>query len=225
MAGNEVNTFNKAQSSTTDTNARVMLLPAKPVRKPRKSMEAFLVSTGVVALAEIGDKTQLLALVLAARFRAPVPVILGILTATLANHLAAGAVGTLLASHINPQLMRYLLAASFFATAVWMFIPDREPDAVQKPARFGAYGTTVVSFFLLEIGDKTQLATVALAAKYQMLIPVVAGTTLGMMLADIPAVFFAGIASSKIPFMAIRIIAAVLFAALGIGVIAGLRLG
>ncbi len=217
MAGNGVvNTFNKAQSSTTDTNARVMLLPAKPVRKPRDPMEALLVSTGVVALAEIGDKTQLLALVLAARFRAPVPVILGILTATLANHLAAGAVGTLLASHINPQLMRYLLAASFFATAVWMFIPDREPEATQKPARFGAYGTTVVSFFLLEIGDKTQLATVALAAKYQMLIPVVAGTTLGMMIADVPAVLLGGVAANRIPVKLVNRIAAVAFLVLGV---------
>jgi Ca2+/H+ antiporter, TMEM165/GDT1 family len=194
-----------------------MLLPAKPVRKPRKkSMEAFLVSTGIVALAEIGDKTQLLALVLAARFRAPVPVILGILTATLANHLAAGAVGAVLASHIDPQVMRYVLAASFFATAAWMFIPDREPDALHKPSRFGAYGTTVVSFFLLEIGDKTQLATVALAAKYQMLIPVVAGTTLGMMLADVPAVLLGGVAADKIPVKLVNRVAAAAFLVLGV---------
>src|SRR5580698_7627021 len=132
-------------------------------------MEAMLVSAGVVALAEIGDKTQLLALVLAARFRAPLPVILGILTATLVNHLAA---------YISPAVMRWALALSFFGTAAWMFIPDREPEGAAKPSRFGAYGTTVVSFFLAEIGDKTQLATVALAAKYQALIPVVAGTTL-----------------------------------------------
>ena len=193
-----------------------MLLPAKPVRKQRVPMEALLVSAGVVALAEIGDKTQLLALLLAARFRAPVPVILGILTATLANHLAAGAVGTLLASHIDPQLLRYLLAASFFATAVWMFIPDRAPDAAQKPSRFGAYGTTVVAFFLVEIGDKTQLATVALAAKYQMLIPVVAGTTLGMLLADVPAVLLGGVAAHRIPVKLVNRIAAAAFLALGV---------
>jgi putative Ca2+/H+ antiporter (TMEM165/GDT1 family) len=179
-------------------------------------MEALLVSTGVVALAEIGDKTQLLALVLAARFRAPVPVILGILTATLANHLAAGAVGTLLASHIDPEVMRYLLAASFFATAVWMLIPDRAPEAAQKPARFGAYGTTVVSFFLLEIGDKTQLATVALAARYQALIPVVAGTTLGMLLADVPVVLLGGAAANRIPVKLVNRIAAAAFLLLGV---------
>ncbi len=193
-----------------------MLLPALAVRKQQDPMEALLVSTGVVALAEIGDKTQLLALVLAARFRAPVPVILGILTATLANHLAAGAVGTLLAAHLDPQVMRYLLAASFFATAVWMFIPDRAPEAAQKPSRFGAYGTTAVSFFLLEIGDKTQLATVALAAKYQMLIPVVAGTTLGMLLADVPVVFLGGVAANRIPVKLVNRIAAAAFVALGV---------
>src|SRR5579862_5463638 len=151
-------------------------------------MEALLVSTGAVALAEIGDKTQLLALVLAARFRAPLPVICGILTATLANHLAAGAVGTLLAAYLDPQLMRWLLAASFLATALWMLIPDRDDGRAPRPARFGAYGTTVISFFLMEIGDKTQIATVALAARYQALFAVVAGTTLGMMLADVPLV-------------------------------------
>lgn len=186
-------------------------------------MEALLVSTGVVALAEIGDKTQLLALVLAARFRAPVPVILGILTATLANHLAAGAVGTLLASRLDPRVLRYLLAASFFATAVWMFIPDREPQGLQKPSRLGAYGTTVVSFFVLEIGDKTQLATVALAAKYQVLIPVVAGTTLGMMLADVPAVLLGGAAAHRIPVKLVNRIAAVAFAVLGVLVLTGVR--
>jgi putative Ca2+/H+ antiporter (TMEM165/GDT1 family) len=200
-----------------------MLLPAKPVRKQQVPMEALLVSAGVVALAEIGDKTQLLALLLAARFRAPVPVILGILTATLANHLAAGALGTLLAAHINPQLLRYLLAASFFATAAWMFIPDRAPDAAQKPSRFGAYGTTVVSFFLVEIGDKTQLATVALAAKYQMLIPVVAGTTLGMLLADVPAVLLGGVAADRIPVKLVNRIAAAAFAGLGVLVLTGVH--
>jgi Ca2+/H+ antiporter, TMEM165/GDT1 family len=200
-----------------------MLLPAPAVRKPWSLMEALFVSTGVVALAEIGDKTQLLALVLAARFRAPLPVILGILTATLANHLAAGALGTLLAAHLNPQLLRYLLAVSFFATAAWMFIPDRAPDAAQHPARFGAYGTTLVSFFLLEIGDKTQLATVALAAKYQMLIPVVAGTTLGMLLADVPVVFLGGAAAQRIPVKLVNRIAALVFAVLGVLVLTGVH--
>lgn len=179
-------------------------------------MEALLVSAGVVALAEIGDKTQLLALVLAARFRAPLPVILGILTATLVNHFAAGAVGTLLAAYISPAIMRWVLAISFFATAAWMFIPDKNPEQDARPARFGAYGTTVISFFLMEIGDKTQLATVALAAKYQMLIPVVAGTTLGMLIADVPAVFLGGAVASRIPLKLVNRVAAAAFVALGL---------
>jgi Ca2+/H+ antiporter, TMEM165/GDT1 family len=186
-------------------------------------MEAMLVSAGVVALAEIGDKTQLLALVLAARFRAPIPVILGILTATLVNHLAAGAVGTLLAAYISPTIMRWALALSFFGTALWMFIPDREPDGSSKPSRFGAYGTTVVSFFLAEIGDKTQLATVALAAKYQELIPVVAGTTLGMLIADVPAVFLGKVAAERLPIKLMNRLAAVAFVALGILVLLGVK--
>jgi putative Ca2+/H+ antiporter (TMEM165/GDT1 family) len=179
-------------------------------------VEALLVSAGVVALAEIGDKTQLLALVLAARFRAPMPVILGILTATLVNHFAAGAVGTLLAAYISPQIMRWALAISFFATAAWMFIPDTEPEADVRPARFGAYGTTLISFFLLENGDKTQLATVALAAKYQALIPVVAGTTLGMLIADVPAVFLGGALAKRIPLKLVNRVAAAAFVALGV---------
>jgi putative Ca2+/H+ antiporter (TMEM165/GDT1 family) len=186
-------------------------------------MEAMLVSAGVVALAEIGDKTQLLALVLAARFRAPVPVILGILTATLVNHLAAGALGTLLAAYINPTVMRWALALSFFATAAWMFIPDREPQGAAKPSRFGAYGTTVVSFFLAEIGDKTQLATVALAAKYQDLIPVVAGTTLGMLIADVPAVFLGKVAAERLPVRLMNRVAAIAFVVLGVLVLLGVK--
>lgn len=222
--GIEVNNFNKAHSSTTDMNARVMLLPAFPVRKPagiRGEMEALLVSAGVVALAEIGDKTQLLALVLAARFRAPVPIILGILSATLANHFAAGALGTLLAAHISPGVMRWVLALSFFATAAWMFIPDKQPRADTRPARFGAYRTTLISFFLMEIGDKTQLATVALAAKYQTLIPVVAGTTLGMLIADVPAVFLGGAVASRIPLKLVNRVAAAAFVVLGVIVLLG----
>ena len=186
-------------------------------------MEALLVSAGVVALAEIGDKTQLLALVLAARFRAPVPVILGILTATLANHFAAGAVGTLLAAYINPAVMRWALALSFFGTAAWMFIPDKAPQGGPEPSRFGAYGTTVIAFFLAEIGDKTQLATVALAAKFQMLIPVVAGTTLGMLIADIPAVFLGKVAAERLPIKLMNRIAAVAFVALGVLVLLGVK--
>jgi putative Ca2+/H+ antiporter (TMEM165/GDT1 family) len=171
-------------------------------------MEAFLVSAGVVALAEIGDKTQFLALLLAARFRAPVPVIGGILSATLVNHFAAGAVGTLLAASISPALMRYLLAASFLATAAWMLIPDRPLAAGARPARCGAYGTSLISFFLLEIGDKTQIATVALAARYHALIAVVAGTTLGMMVADVPVVLLGEAAAKRLPLKWVHRVAA-----------------
>ena len=193
-----------------------MLLPAYPLRKPGVSLEAFVVSVGVVALAELGDKTQLLALVLAARFRAPLPVLGGILTATLANHLAAGAVGTLLAAYVSPAVMRWALAVSFLATALWMLIPDKDSGLGQRPARFGAYGTTVVSFFLLEIGDKTQLATVALAARYGVLLPVVAGTTLGMMLADVPVVLLGKAAAQRIPLKLVHRIGAGVFLLLAV---------
>jgi putative Ca2+/H+ antiporter (TMEM165/GDT1 family) len=187
-------------------------------------MEAFLVSAGVVALAEVGDKTQLLALVLAARFRAPVPVICGILTATLINHFAAGAVGTLLAARISATLLRYLLAASFLATAVWMLIPDRQPAAHARPARFGAYGSSLISFFLMEIGDKTQIATVALAAKYHALVAVVAGTTLGMMLADVPVVLLGEAAANRLPLKWVHRAAAGAFVVLALLVLLGVRL-
>jgi Ca2+/H+ antiporter, TMEM165/GDT1 family len=187
-------------------------------------MEAFLVSTGVVALAELGDKTQLLALLLAARFRAPVPVIAGIVTAVLINHLAAGAVGTLLAAYLSPALLRWLLAASFLATAVWMLVPDKEPVGGTRFARFGPYGTTVVTFFLVEMGDKTQVATLALAARYHMLAAVVAGTTLGMLIADVPAVLLGRVVAERIPVQLMHRIGAAVFlalallAALGVGV-------
>jgi Ca2+/H+ antiporter, TMEM165/GDT1 family len=180
------------------------------------SVEAFLVSVGVVALAELGDKTQLLALVLAARFRAPLPVIAGILTATLLNHIVAGAVGTALAAYISPVIMRWAVALSFFGTALWMFIPDRKPEEASAPSRFGAFGTTVLSFLLAEIGDKTQIATVALAANYRNLLPVVAGTTLGMLVADVPVVFLGGAAAARLPIKLLNRIAAVLFVALGV---------
>ena len=180
------------------------------------SLEAFLVSAGVVALAELGDKTQLLALLLAARFRAPVPVIAGIVTAVLANHLLAGALGTLLASLISPAVLRWLLVASFAATAVWMLVPDREPAEGARPARFGAYGTTVVTFFLVEMGDKTQIATLALAAKYHALVPVVAGTTLGMLIADVPAVLLGRVVAERIPVRLMHRIGAAVFVALAV---------
>ncbi len=179
-------------------------------------MEALLVSAGVVALAEIGDKTQLLALVLAARFRAPLPVILGVLVATLANHLAAGWVGTELAAYISPKVMRWTLAASFFGTAVWMFIPEGEPEGEARPSRYGAFGTTLVAFFLAEIGDKTQLATVALAAKFRDLLPVVTGTTLGMLIANVPVILLGGVAAHRVPVKLVNRIAAAAFVVLGV---------
>ena len=179
-------------------------------------MEAFLVSAGVVALAELGDKTQLLALLLAVRFRAPVPVIAGIVTAVLANHLLAGAVGTLLATLISPAVLRWLLTASFIATAAWMLVPDKEPAGGARPARFGAYGTTVVTFFLVEMGDKTQVATLALAARYHTLLPVVAGTTLGMLICDVPAVLLGRVVAERIPVTLMHRIGAVVFLALAV---------
>ncbi len=179
-------------------------------------MEALLISAGVVALAEIGDKTQLLALVLAARFRAPIPVILGIFAATLANHLVAAWVGTLLATHISPAVMRWALALSFFGTAAWMLFPDAEPGGQPRPSRFGAFGTTLVSFFLAEIGDKTQLATVALAAKFQQLLPVVTGTTLGMLLANVPVVLLGGATAHRVPVRLVNRVAAAVFVILGV---------
>jgi len=193
-----------------------MLLPALAVRKPGVRLEAFLVSAGVVALAEIGDKTQLLALVLGARFRKPLPVILGILTATVVNHFAAGALGTWLAAAISPGVMRYLLAASFFATALWMLIPDKTDPAAERAGGLGAYGTSALSFFLMEFGDKTQIATLALAARYHALLAVVAGTTLGMMLADVPAVLLAKAAALRLPFKLVHRIAAAAFIVLGV---------
>jgi len=198
-----------------------MLLPAYPVRKPGVLLEAFVVSVGVVALAELGDKTQLLALVLAARFRAPIPVIMGILVATLTNHLAAGAVGTALAAYISPLIMRWAVALSFFGTALWMFIPDKQSQEQTGPSRRGAFGTTMVSFFLAEIGDKTQIATVALAAHYRDLLPVVCGTTLGMLLANVPVVFVGGAAATRIPLRLVHQIAAAAFIVLGILTLTG----
>ena len=187
-------------------------------------MEALLVSAGAVALAEIGDKTQLLALVLAARFRAPVPVILGIFTATLANHLAAGAAGTLLAAYISAAVMRWALALSFFGTALWVFIPEREPEGQARASRFGAYGSTTLSFFIAEIGDKTQIVTVALAARYQELFAVVSGTTLGMLLADVPAVLLGKLAAERLPVALMHRLAAVVFVVLGVLVLLEVKL-
>ena len=185
-------------------------------------IEAFLVSTGVVALAEIGDKTQLLALVLAARFRKPVPIVLGILVATLVNHALAGAVGAWVAAAVGPDAMRWILGLSFIAMAAWTLVPDRiDADAEPAAPRFGVFGTTLVAFFLLEMGDKTQIATVALAAKYPSLVAVVAGTTLGMMLANVPAVLLGEVAARKLPMRVVHAVAAAIFLALGVSVLLG----
>jgi putative Ca2+/H+ antiporter (TMEM165/GDT1 family) len=188
-------------------------------------MEAFLVSTLVVAIGEIGDKTQLLALLLAARFRKPMPIILGILVATLANHGLAGLLGAWVSANFAPDTLRWGLGISFLAIAAWALKPDKIDEEPSTLGHYGVFFVTLIAFFLAEIGDKTQLATIALAAKYQALPAVVAGTTLGMMLADVPAVFLAQVASPKIPFKAIRYIAAALFAALGVAALAGFSFG
>ena len=179
-------------------------------------MEAFLVSTGIVALAEMGDKTQLLALVLAARFRKPWPIVLGILVATIANHAMAGALGAWFTTLVGPQVLRWILGASFVAMALWMLIPDKlDDDEASGVPRFGVFGTTVVVFFLAEMGDKTQIATVMLAAKYN---PywVVAGTTLGMMLADAPVVWLGERVTRLLPLRVVHVVSALIFAGLGV---------
>jgi putative Ca2+/H+ antiporter (TMEM165/GDT1 family) len=187
-------------------------------------MYALLVSTGVVALAEIGDKTQLLALLLAARFRQPWAICLGILVATLANHAAAGLAGLWVGDLLQGPWFRWVLGASFLAVAAWTLIPDKF-DADEAPAqRTGAFLTTLVSFFLVEIGDKTQVATVALAAQFASLVPVVIGTTLGLMIANGPLVFLGGHMAERLPLAAIRYSAAAIFAALGVYILAGASL-
>ncbi len=180
-------------------------------------MEAFLVSTGIVALAEMGDKTQLLALILAVRFRKPVPIVLGIFVATIVNHGLAGALGAWLTQLIGPDLLRWVLGASFIAMAVWMLIPDTidEGDEGQEP-RWGVFGTTMVAFFLAEMGDKTQIATVMLAARFDAYYWVVAGTTLGMMLANVPVVYLGERMTRLVPMRVVHIVSALVFAVLGV---------
>ena len=179
-------------------------------------MEAFLVSTGIVALGEMGDKTQLLALLLAAKFRRPVPIIVGILVATLVNHALAGAVGDWIARALGPDVLRWVIGGSFIAMAVWMLIPDKIDEAEGGHQRFGVFGTTVIAFFLAEMGDKTQIATVALAARYTDLVAVVAGTTLGMMIANVPAVLLGDVVAKKVSMTLVHGIAAAIFAVLGV---------
>ena len=180
-------------------------------------MQAFLVSTGVVALAEIGDKTQLLAFVLAARYRRAGPIILGILLATLLCHALAGAVGATVIRLLGPDVLRWVLALSFFAMAAWILVPDKlEESATPVTGRFGVFGTTVVAFIVAEMGDKTQIVTAALAARYASFYAVVAGATLGMMLANIPAVLLGDRLAGWTPTRLMHAVAALIFVALGI---------
>ena len=184
-------------------------------------MNAFLVSTGVVALAEIGDKTQLLAFVLATRFRKPLPIVIGILLATFFNHALAGALGTWITSVVGPVALRWILGVSFIGMAIWTLVPDRLDEDQSQASRAGAFVTTLVAFFLVEMGDKTQVATIALAAEYHAFLPVVAGTTFGMMLANVPAVVLGDRIAHRMPIRFVHAVAAVIFAALGIATLAG----
>jgi len=181
-------------------------------------MEAFLVSTGLVALAEIGDKTQLLAFLLAARFRKPLPICAGIFIATLVNHAGAGALGAWITSLVSPQTMRWVLGVGFIAMAAWTLVPDKIDEEEEGGGKWklGVLGTTIVAFFLAEMGDKTQIATVALAARFDSLVAVVAGTTIGMMIANVPAVYLGERLAGRIPVRLVHGVAALIFAVLGV---------
>jgi Ca2+/H+ antiporter, TMEM165/GDT1 family len=184
---------------------------------PALNMQSFLVSTGVVALAEMGDKTQILSLILAARYRRPIPIIVGVLTATLANHAAAGAIGTWLASVLNPSILNWTIVASFILMAGWILVPDNftEGEVIMPKHPMGVFGTTVFAFFLAEMGDKTQVATVALAARFHDFIGVVSGTTLGMMLANVPVIYLGHRFADRLPAKAVHVVAALIFVLLG----------
>ena len=200
-----------ASDTTRPTNGQDSPRPAK--RLP--NIEAFLVSIAAVAVGELGDKTQLLALMLAARFRRPLPVIAGIAVATLGNHTLAALVGTWLRDLVPHTYLRSLLAASFIAVALWALVPDQQEERADAPrGHFGIFAITAGTFFMAEMGDKTQIATLMLAAQFGSLLPVIAGTTLGMLIADVPVVFLGQVAASRIPMRAVRIVAAVLFLAL-----------
>jgi len=185
-------------------------------------MQAFLVSTGVVALAEIGDKTQLLAFILAARFQRPWPIIAGIFCATIINHALAGMLGAWITSVSEPAVLRWILGLSFIAMAAWVMVPDKmDTENMPAPGRFGVFGLTLVAFFLAEMGDKTQVATVALAAKYTSVVGVVLGTTLGMLIANVPAVLIARKFVERVPMKLVHGIAALIFAVLGVLTLSG----
>lgn len=186
-------------------------------------MESLLFSTGVVALAEMGDKTQLLAFILAARFKKPVPIILGILVATVLNHGLAGALGTWITAILSPDVLRWVLGLSFLGMAIWTMIPDKiEEEETHIATRLGVFGATLITFFLAEMGDKTQIATVALAAHYAQPLLVVIGTTLGMLIADVPAVFVGDKFAARIPMKLVHTMAAAIFAVLGLLVLFGI---
>jgi Ca2+/H+ antiporter, TMEM165/GDT1 family len=189
---------------------------------PENFMESLFVSTGVVALAEIGDKTQLLAFILAARFKKPLPIIAGILCATLVNHGLAGALGAWITANVSAQVLRWVLGASFVGMAIWTLIPDKiEDEETQVAKKLGVFGATLVTFFLAEMGDKTQIATVALAAHYGSPVLVVIGTTLGMLIADVPAVFIGDKLAARIPMKLVHAVAAAIFAVLGVATLLG----
>lgn len=191
-------------------------------------MESFLVSTGVVALAEIGDKTQLLAFILAARFKKPLPIMLGILVATLINHGLAGLLGAWITATVSPEILRWILGLSFIGMAIWTMIPDKiEQEETWIAGKFGIFGATLITFFLAETGDKTQIATITMAAHYGTPFMVVMGTTLGMLIADIPAVFAGEKLATRIPMKLVHSIAAAVFALLGVATLlgAGSKLG
>ena len=184
-------------------------------------MEAFLISTGIVGLAEIGDKTQLLAFLLAAKFRKPVPIVLAILVATVANHAFAAAVGAWITSMLGPDVLRWVLGVSFLAMAAWTLIPDKLDEDEAKLAKYGVFLTTLIAFFMAEMGDKTQVATVALAARYHDIVSVVLGTTFGMMLANVPAVYLGDKIANRVPLRLVHGIAALVFAVLGVATLLG----
>ena len=185
------------------------------------TLEALLTSTAVVALAEIGDKTQLLAIVLATRFKRPWPIVAGIFVATIANHFLAALVGEQAAAFLDGQWFRYLVAASFILMAGWTLIPDKfDEDEEAKPSRFGPFLATAIAFFLVEMGDKTQIATIALGARFQSVVPVMMGTTIGMMLANVPAVFLGNALIKKVPLNVVRTVAALLFLVIGLWLLA-----
>ena len=184
-------------------------------------MEAFLISTGIVGLAEIGDKTQLLAFLLAAKFRKPLPIVLAIFVATIANHAFAAAVGAWITSMLGPDVLRWVLGVSFLAMAAWTLIPDKLDEDETKLAKYGVFLTTLIAFFMAEMGDKTQVATVALAARDHDIVSVVLGTTFGMMLANVPAVYLGDRIANRVSLRLVHGIAALVFAVLGVATLLG----